>query len=110
MLAFKVAAQYGRGPEKFLEGFKKEEEAKKFIHEKLAGDAALKVNVTYLLYDMGELVGSFDQRHHDGNANESSSQQQSSASTHRISPLATTLRPQGMPLTSSKPAEDEKKK
>lgn len=109
MLVFRVAAQYGRGPEQSLQEFKKEDEAKKFIQDKLQQDAALKVNVTYLLYDMGELVDSFDQSRLEVSA-DSGGQQQSNTNSFRPTPLHMTPRPKSVPPSSFKNEDDEDKK
>jgi hypothetical protein len=60
MLPFKVAAKYARGPEKLVAKFDLQDDAKIYIRRKLEEDAGLRVSVTYLLYDMGELMESFE--------------------------------------------------
>jgi hypothetical protein len=108
MLPFKVAAKYGRGPEQLVAKFNNLDEAKEYISSKLEKDSQLRVNVTYLLYDMGELAETFEPgsgagagaQGGSGAASGAGGQQQSSG--FRPSPLQTSPRPSGMPPSSFK--------
>jgi hypothetical protein len=114
MLTYKVKAKYAKGPENLIAQFEGIAEAHKFILEKLEMDAALKVNVLYNLYDTGELMETFDQSKlqtsQGSNSEEGISagggQQQSGTQRFSPSPLQTTMRPTGMPVSSFK---DDKK-
>jgi hypothetical protein len=120
MLPFKVAAKYARGPEKLVAKFDLQDDAKTYIRRKLEQDMGLRVSVTYLLYDMGELMETFEPGQAgsagaQGAAGASSSgggQQQNSG--FRPSPLQTSPRPSGMPPSSFrdliKDQSDDKKK
>jgi hypothetical protein len=108
MLTFKVAAKYARGPEQLVAQFGNEDEAKEYISSKLEKDIALRVSVAYLLYDMGELVGSFDQN--DVAQSDSSGQQQASTQRFSPSPLATAPRPTSVPASSFVNVKDDDKK
>jgi hypothetical protein len=120
MLPFNVAAKYARGPEKLVAKFDLQDDAKTYIHRKLEQDMGLRISVTYLLYDMGELMESFEPGQAssvgaEGSAGMGSSgggQQQNSGL--RPSPLQTAPRPSGMPPSSFrdliKEQSDDKKK
>ena len=114
MLIYKVAAKYQKGPETIVAKFEKLEECKNFIKNKLLDDISLKVNVIYNLYELGELVGSFDQSSvSTGDAeNSGGGQGQQQSSTQRFSPnpLQTNLRPGGIPPSSFVDDDDSKKK
>jgi hypothetical protein len=117
MLSYAVAAKYLKGPEQILAKFTKSDEAKQYIFNRLENDATLKVQVTYLLYDMGELLETFDQSGagttgssgSNGDAQSSSGQGQTQYVSP--SPLLTSLRPKGLPVASFKdiPADEKKK-
>ena len=118
MLPFKVAAKYARGPEQQVAEFDNQKDAKDYIQSKLESDVSLRVSVTYLLYDMGELVetcepGSATQSDSGATSSGSSTGQQQSNS-FRPSPLQTSPRPTGMPAPSfkdtiAKDSSDDKK-
>jgi hypothetical protein len=118
MLPFKVAAQYARGPEQLIAKFINQDEAKEYIQSKLEKDVGLRVNITYLLYDMGELSETFMPGQVSGSGAQGGSgsgaggQQQSSG--FRPTPLQTSMRPSGMPPSSFKDllkdSSDDKKK
>ncbi|MES2218202.1 MAG: hypothetical protein V4501_07310 [Pseudomonadota bacterium] len=114
MLAYKVAAKYQKGPETVVAKFERLNEAQAFIQDKLREDIGLKVNVIYNLYELGELVASFDQSQLDSNQASDSSeggggQQKSSSQRFSPSPLQTNLRPTGMPPSSFVDDDDVKK-
>jgi hypothetical protein len=113
-LMYKVAAKYQKGPETVIAKFDKLEEAKDFIQDKLQDDISLKVMVIYQLYELGELVASYDQSHiqpvsGDASAGGSGGQQQSSTQRFSPNPLQTNLRPTGMPPSSFVDDDDSKK-
>jgi hypothetical protein len=110
MLPYKVAAKYAKGPEQLVAKFDKQDEAKEYIEQKLQKDAAMKVNVTYLLYDTGELLASYDQSNANDESGLGGGQQKASTQSFRPTPLQTTLRPTGMPPSSFKNDDDDKKK
>ena len=116
MLPFKVAAKYARGPEQLIAKFNTTDDAKAYIQGKLANDVSLRVSVSYLLYDMGELVETFEPGSGGGEGAQGSGggQQQTSANSFRPTPLQTTMRPAGMPPSSfrdaSKDGSDDKNK
>jgi hypothetical protein len=97
MLTYKIAAKYQKGPEHVLAKFDKINEAKAYIQNKLQDDVSLKVNVIYNLYELGELIASFDQSAIDGSAGGGGGQQQSSGQRFSPNPLQTNLRPPGTP-------------
>jgi hypothetical protein len=110
MLPYKVAKQYVKGPETETARFDTLNDAKSFISAKLEEDAALRVAVTYNLYEMGELMESFGQGDTAGaSAQSQGGQQQASRQSFSPSPLQTTLRPNGMPPSSFKDVDDKKK-
>jgi hypothetical protein len=94
MLTYKVAAKYQKGPETVVAKFDKLGEAKAFIMNKLSDDINLKVTVIYNLYELGELVATFDQSQASGNDDAGGGgQQQSSGQRFSPNPLQTNLRP-----------------
>jgi hypothetical protein len=114
MLIYKVAAKYLKGPETVVAKFEKLDECKTFIKNKLLDDISLKVSVTYNLYELGELVGSFDQStitasDVEGDGGSGQGQQQSSGQRFSPNPLQTNLRPGGMPPSSFVDDDDSKK-
>ncbi len=115
MLMYKVAKKYMKGHEQMVAKFDNVDDAKKYIFEHLKQDAMYSVNAIYLLYDMGELMETFDQNSVSSDAGGSSGsasggQQQSSAQNFRPSPLQTNLRPTGMPPSSYKDEDGGDKK
>jgi hypothetical protein len=119
MLPYKVAKMYTKGPEQVLANFATSDAAKKFITTQLEEDAVLKVVASYRLYDMGELVETFQQTGSEGSSpqaqNDTTQGQGGNASTQSFRPspsgLQTTLRPSGMPPSSFKDVkEDDKQK
>lgn len=111
---YKVAKKYTKGPEQFVENFSDIEKAKDFIKKKLQEDVAMKMVTTYLLYDVVDLLETFDQSTlNASNTNSDSSGSHgsgmSSSQSHRHSPMQTTLRPGGLPLSAPK-SDDEKNK
>ena len=112
MLMYKVAAKYQKGPETVVAKFDSLNEAKDFIQNKLHDDILLKVMVIYNLYELGELVASFDQSNvtvNAGTAGGGGGQQQSSTQRFSPNPLQTNLRPTGMPPSSFVDDDDSKK-
>lgn len=117
MLPYKVAKQYLKGPEQLVAKFDSLIDAKKFIAEKMEEDAAMRVNAAYLLYDTGELMETFKGGGESGSSTGSSTaggQQtqggKASGQSFSPSPLQTSLRPSGMPISSFKDTEGDKKK
>ena len=109
MLPYKVTKKYEKGSEQVFANFEKADDAKQFIQWKLEEDARFRVNIVYSFYELGELIETFDQGSK-GAASSSESSQQTSTQAARLSPLQTTLRPSGMPLSSFKEKKDEDKK
>jgi len=109
MLTYKVGAKYAKGPEKLIAKFDQVNEAKEYIQAKLEKDAALRVSITYLLYDMGELMESFAQGDQGGASSSGGGQSQASAQNFRPSPLQTAPRPPGVPPSSFKDEKDDSK-
>lgn len=108
MLIYTVARKYAKGPEQQIGEFANVEEAKIFINQKLLEDRHFKVMASYLLYDLGDLVETFDQ----GSVIEplsSGGQQASSGQQFSPSPLQTNLRPGGLPPSSFKDDDDKAK-
>ena len=91
MIMYKVTAKYQKGPESALEDFESLPAAQAFIQSKLREDINLKVNVTYQIYDLGEMIATYDQSH----AMPESDSGNGQTSTQRFSPnpLQTNLRP-----------------
>ncbi len=110
-MAYKVKKQYGRGPEIFCESFKQLADAKKYVDEKLAEEAAMSVNVVYKIYDaIDEIVEEFDSNTYKPapSSSEQGSQSAGQSAGSRPTPLATAPRPPGMPQ-SWRTDEDKKK-
>jgi hypothetical protein len=113
VLTYKITAKYAKGPEKLIAKFDSMAEAKEYIQQKVENDILMKVAVSYLLYDTGELMGTFDQSNIEGSASagaRGSGQQPAARQSFSPSPLQTSLRPSGMPPSSFKDVADDKKK
>ena len=95
MLTYKIAAKYQKGPETVLAKFDKIIDAKAYIQNKLMDDANMKVTVIYNLYELGELIASFDQSAIEGDTGGGGGQQQTSGQRFSPNPLQTNLRPAG---------------
>jgi hypothetical protein len=112
MLQFTVEIKYLKGTPLMLAKFKDEADARAFIAAKIEKDAAMRTSVTYILLEMGEEVESFDSS---GKATETTTgggaggQSKSSTQNFRPNPLQTTLRPSGMPPSSFKDDDKDKK-
>lgn len=111
-MVYKVTKKYARGPENEVGKFKTLNEAEQCIQEKLAEDAAMRVEAIYCLYEGFDLVEAFDQSKlkdtSSTNEADTSSSQKSSGARFSPSPLNTAPRPPGMPPSSWKD-EDNKK-
>lgn len=108
MLPYKVTKKYEKGPEQLFAKFEKSSDAKQYIQFKLEEDAGLRLNIIYSLYELGELMGTFDQASQ--NVAPSGASSQTSSNAARLTPLQTTLRPTGMPFSSFNDAKEEGKK
>jgi hypothetical protein len=119
MLSYKVQKKYAKGPEQLVAKFDNLKAAQKFINESLESDASMRVNCTYILYDMGEPMETHDQTTYavtrnaassSSSDNDSSSGGKGSGQHARPTPLQTTLRPAGMPLSTFKNENKDEQK
>lgn len=107
---YKVMKKFSRGPEMLMSSFKTIIEAKKFIQEKLAEDASLRVTASYLLYEGFDLMGEFDQSKLETSSQGGSGSAGQQGSGQRFSPTPFNMKPQpnGMPHSWIKDEEGEK--
>lgn len=102
---YTIKRMYGeRGPETPIASCAEQNDAITLIKAKVADDAGMKLDITYRLYEMGELMQEFNQKNTATTSSVSGGQQQSNA--FRPSPLQTAPRPSGMPASVFR---DEKK-
>lgn len=113
---YSVGKQYGRGPEtKMPERFQSLEEAKQFVDDKAADDAAMNIKTIYRIYEDGELHSEYDSSKVDlskrRGEESQGSQGKGSKSTFTPTPFNMAPRPAGTPPKWLKDEdEDEKKK
>jgi len=114
-MSYQVMQQYAKGPERQLMQFNQLAEANKFIKEKLAIDANMKISTVYRIYQYGDLVDEWtvDRWQKESIAekeldNESSASQAGKQSSFRPSPLSTSPRPPGIPPSSFKDEDKNK--
>lgn len=114
MLPYKVAKKYLKGPEQLVAKFDSLNDAKEFISAKIEQDNLLRVNTAYLIYDMGELIetiqGGTETGSGSGGGQQGQTGQQTTKQAFSPSPMQTSPRPPGMPPSSFKDIEDDKKK
>jgi hypothetical protein len=110
MLPYKVTKKYLKGPEQEAAKFDNESNAKEFIKTKLLEDRTMRVETVYSLYDMGELIETFNQSYlKDDDSSGSGSSDQGSrqrGSGNAFNPLKTSPRPTGMPDSAFKRNDD----
>jgi hypothetical protein len=95
---YKVMKRYSKGPEALVGSYKTMTEAKKIIQEKLAEDAALKVDTNYRLYEGFDLVEEFDKSkliESSGQETEETESQRGSGQTFNPSPFSASPQPKG---------------
>lgn len=114
-MQYKVTQQYQRGSEQLAKTFVRAEEAWVYIKAQAETQAAMKIQVTYRLYDFDDIIGELDSSTYKPEAPASGGDSSPGAAgkgnqeVFRPSPLATAPRPSGMPQN-WRPAEDEKDK
>lgn len=99
-MLYKVTKQYGRGTETRIAEFNDTNDAKKFIQEKLAEDARLKVKATYRLLEGMDVLEEFTESQVTDTSSSSSSSSSGGAgqrSSFQPTPFNATPRPPGMP-------------
>lgn len=94
---YKVTKQYTRGGESDVAEFNDISDSKLFIEAKIALDASLKVKIIYRLYEMLELIQTFDPDQMDTTGAQGGSGEQGNAASFRPTPLNTSPRPAGAP-------------
>src|SRR5581483_8561953 len=117
-MIYKVTKRYSRGPESIVGTYKTQPEAEAIIQEKLAADAAMKISVTYSLYEGMDLIEEFDQAKlasessetDDNQAASSSSQSAGTGQRFSPSPMSTRPLPKGMPPSAWVDNKDDKDK
>jgi hypothetical protein len=112
---YKVSKKYMRGPEQVLAQFKEVADAKEFVKIKLEQDAGMKVQASYLLYEGSDLLETLDA----GSTGVDSSGSGTSTGTGSAktgtlafspTPFQVTPKPGGLPPSSFRDLEDDKKK
>jgi hypothetical protein len=113
-MSYKVTMQYANSremPSSDLKTFKNMGEAEAAIKEKLIADAALKVRITYRIYEWDDLIKEFDPSKIDLTAEDTeSSQGQGSGATFRPTPFNPAPKPGGIPQNWLKDDDDKKTK
>lgn len=114
-MQYKVTHQFQRGLEQFDKNFTKEVDARAYIEEKLAQNAAMKIQVVYRLYDFDDVIESWDSATYQPAEKTPPSESaaggagKNSEMAFRPTPLQTSPRPKGMPQNWRPKDEDEKK-
>lgn len=115
MLLYKVSKKYPRGPEQMLAKFNELSDAKQFAAAKLEQDRLLRVNASYLIHEGHDLIETLGEDSATASATSTSSASSSASgkATTQVfspSPFQVAPRPGGMPPSSFKDVEDDKKK
>jgi hypothetical protein len=110
MLPYKVTKKYLKGPEQEAAKFDTEANAEEFIKTKLLEDRAMRVETIYSLYDMGELIKTFNQSFltdADTAGGDQNSGGGGRTTSQSPNPLRTAPKPTGMPDSAFKKYDDE---
>lgn len=113
-MIYKVTKKFSRGSENEVGRFKTQNEAVSFIQTKLAEDVDLKIEAVYFIYEGFDLLESYDQSQlkssPSSKSEDSGASQKGSGQRFSPSPFQTAPRPSGMPPSSWKNEETDKKK
>jgi hypothetical protein len=113
ILPYTIKIKYSKGPEQAIATFKQRDDAIDYVKAKLQKDKLMRVESIYQLWEMGEMMESFDQSAVPAapqSSGSSSGAGASSGQNFRPSPLQTSPRPPGAAANNWKDAEDDKKK
>ena len=112
-----VTKQFGRGPATLEKDFDNLNDAKTYIAEKLGADIDMKIDTTYQINDVGEVIDEYNAKNYEKIANliapaqdESSSSGKGSGANFRPTPFSTTAKPKGAQQNWMKDDEEEKNK
>lgn len=111
---YKVTSQYAGARELPGDQFDDLNKAKEFIQKKMIENAALKLKVIYRLYEWDDLIQEFDPSKMDvstagSRESDGGSQGKGKGATFSPSPLQSSPRPPGVPPSSFKDDEKDKK-
>lgn len=115
-MKYSVKKQYARGSDLAFAEFNELSDAELFIEHKLQVDARLNVKVTYKIYELNEVIATFDPDKVAPSTTSTTSTQgqgaqgKSSTASFRPTPFNVTPRPSGTPPKWVKDDEEDKKK